>query len=63
MTPYVHRCVVREGPAAGNKAAQVVTAGSFLYNNECEFCGEKMATLEDIVLHIYEELVDDPEDL
>lgn len=63
MKPFVHRCVVQEGSAAGNKSAQEVTSGDFLYNNECQFCGGKKATLEDLVIHMYEELTEEEDDL
>jgi hypothetical protein len=54
INPYIHRCVVRQGSAAGNKTAIEVTP----YNKdfECEHCGEPLATLEQIVDHMYEEL-------
>jgi hypothetical protein len=53
---FVHRCIVREGAAAGNKVATPVKAADFEYGNTCEHCGEPLATPEQILAHIYEEL-------
>ena len=54
IEPFIHRCVVRSGPAEGNKTATEVTAWNA--DDECEHCGEPLATQEQLVLHIYEEL-------
>ena len=53
---YVHRCVVREGPAAGNKVATPVDALDHEYKQTCEHCGERLATSRQLISHIYEEL-------
>lgn len=50
----IHRCIVRTGPAEGNKVATEVTRWN--YNEDCEYCGQELASLEDLTLHMYEEL-------
>lgn len=54
---YVHRCVVREGPAEGNKVATSVSSHDL--ECRCEHCGEPLATTEQIIAHVYEELTND----
>jgi hypothetical protein len=56
IAPYVHRCIVPSGSLAGNKAAREVTATEAEYAIECDVCGERLATPEQLALHVYEEL-------
>ena len=56
IAPYIHQCVVQSGPARGNKNRQPVTSFDIEYGERCEFCDEPLATPEQIVAHIYEEL-------
>jgi len=56
IEPYIHRCVVQQGPAAGNKVAIEVEGFDVEYGKICEHCGEPLATIEQLVAHIYEEL-------
>lgn len=51
---YFHRCVVQTGDMAGNESKTEV----HIYNmdNKCEYCGEELATLDDLVKHMYDEL-------
>lgn len=54
IDPLVHYCVVQSGPAAGNKARTEVNRWN--YNDRCEYCDEQLASIEELTLHIYEEL-------
>ena len=54
MQPLVHRCVVRRGPVAGNKVSTEVTICNM--ENLCPHCEEPLATVQDLVLHMYDEL-------
>ena len=54
VEPYIHRCTVREGAAAGNKYSQKVNA--YQLDQPCDVCGEPLMTLEQLAVHLYEEL-------
>lgn len=54
----IHACVVNAGPASGNKARTAVTASDVEYETKCEHCGNRLGTVEDLVLHMYRELTD-----
>lgn len=56
---FIHRCVVREGPVAGNKVATLVDAFQHEHKQLCEFCGERLATSRQLISHIYGELTKD----
>jgi hypothetical protein len=56
IAPFVHRCVVKSGDAAGNKVSTEVTEWNLTMQDDCEFCGNPLATIDDIVIHIYGEL-------
>lgn len=55
---FVHRCVGRDGPAAGNKIHTPVDRYDVEYGGCCDHCGEPLATVEQITLHIYEQLTE-----
>ncbi len=59
IQPYIHRCVVQEGPAAGNKVRREVDAYDIEYATECEHCGEVLATPEQAIAHVYSQLTED----
>lgn len=56
IEPFVHRCVVRHGPAAGNKNWVEVSAYDIEYQTDCEECGSALARPEEVIAHIYSEL-------
>jgi hypothetical protein len=56
VEPYVHRCVVRTGVAEGAKVTTEVSEWDVRAAEKCEHCGEILATVEDLVLHLYSEL-------
>jgi hypothetical protein len=56
IKPYIHRCVVQSGPAAGNKSTIEVDQFDFILENLCPHCEEPMVTTKALVAHIYEEL-------
>jgi hypothetical protein len=53
---YVHRCTIQTGDMAGNDHVVEVDQYDVEYGNECTNCGEKLATVEQVVAHIYGEL-------
>lgn len=57
IEPYVHHCYVREGLGAGNKVIREVTSFEFENQDTCEHCGEPLATVQQMVAHIYEQLL------
>jgi hypothetical protein len=59
IEPFVHRCIVRSGPAEGNKNWHEVTAHEVEYEVDCEECGLPLATVKEIVAHIYDQLTRD----
>lgn len=59
IAPLMHHCVVRNGPAKGNKHSEPVTASDVEYATNCSFCGELLATPEQLILHVYTELTKD----
>lgn len=54
MKQYEHHCVIREGDMAGNDYAIDVTRWN--YSNRCENCGEQLASIEELIEYMYEEL-------
>lgn len=59
ISPYIHRCVVREGPSAGNKVRTEVYSWDPDWPEHCEFCDEPLVTNEQLLAHIYNELLGD----
>lgn len=57
MSPYVHYCVVKDGSAAGNKAAIEVSQFDIEYQEKCDHCGEPLAPIEKVVAYLYGVLV------
>ena len=57
IEPYVHHCVVQEGDGAGNKVRWEVSAYEFEYGEVCPHCGLPLASSEQILSHIYQELL------
>lgn len=53
---YAHSCIIQDGPMAGNKHSETVSAWQVEMQEECEFCGEVLATPLQIIAHIYGEL-------
>jgi hypothetical protein len=54
---FVHRCIVPDGDMAGSKYEQPVNSFDFEYQNKCRICKKPLATIEEIVAHIYGELL------
>lgn len=57
IEPYQHRCIVQSGDLAGNKRSQDVDPVEVEYAITCDNCGEVLATPEQIIAHIYGELL------
>ena len=64
IEPYQHRCIVQSivqsGDLAGNKRSQDVDPVEPVeveYAITCDNCGEVLATPEQIIAHIYGELL------
>lgn len=54
IEPMVHRCTVRSGPAEGNKNEEIISRWN--WDSICSNCHSQLASIEDLILHIYEEL-------
>ena len=58
IDPFTHRCIVPDGPMAGNKHTHSVEAYEVEYQDICPICGERLATTAQIIAHIYSELTE-----
>jgi hypothetical protein len=54
---FVHTCVIPSGDLAGNKYRQEVTSWDVESGTSCDVCGDKLATPEQIAIHVYREMV------
>lgn len=57
LPPYTHRCVIQSGSMKGSKYQQDVDAIDVEYQNTCEHCGEPLATPNQIIAYLYDELI------
>lgn len=53
---YTHTCIISDGAMAGSTYMVDVDYYDIKYKSECPECGELLATPEQIIAHIYEEL-------
>lgn len=56
---FIHYCVIQEGPAEGNTYEHDVDAYEVENHETCQYCGETLATPNDIALHVYKQLTED----
>lgn len=57
ITPYMHRCIIKDGPAAGNKNRIEVDPTDYEYSNTCWNCGETLVSTRTLLAHIYAQLL------
>ena len=57
IAPYIHRCTAPNEPMAGNKIATKIDPLMMDYYIDCEICSQPLATTEQLVGHIYEQLL------
>ena len=58
IQPFTHYCIVQSGPCEGNKYYHNVSEWDIADRRECDNCGEPLASIEEVVAHMYAELVD-----
>lgn len=56
IKPYIHRCIIESGHAAGNKYSHEVEPYEFECDHSCENCGEPLVSSREMIAHIYQEL-------
>ena len=56
IEPLVHSCIIETGDMAGNDHEHVVTEYDVLFEANCDVCGERLATIDRVVLHMYGQL-------
>lgn len=57
ISSYLHVCVVQDGPMKGNKHLQEVGPWEYEFGNTCDYCREPLVTTEQLLAHIYRELM------
>ena len=57
IKPYQHQCVIRSSSLEGNTYTKNVNWFDIEYKTICDNCGEILATPEQIIAYIYDELL------
>ena len=58
IEPYVHRCVIQDGPLQGNKYWHEVSWYDIEYQELCSNCGQILCTPEQAIAHVYRDLTE-----
>lgn len=57
--PFVHHCIVQDGPDEGNNLQTEVSPWKVSGQEECSNCGEVLGPLNEVVAHMYEQMLGD----
>lgn len=57
ISPYRHRCLIKDGDCAGNSTCIEVDENDYEYSHDCWNCGEPLVSTRTLLAYIYGKLL------